>query len=180
LRASVVIICATKEDNTQPYGKPVLFFQKAIPVAGSSWRRYDVQGCASSLAPTPWEEIWQAMEQSLYNLKDRMIELEVIPACRHYGLGLIPYCPLGAGLLGGVLGSGAEQGADPTRQRQIARYRPQLEAYEQFCHDLGEEPADVALAWLLHNPAVSVVLTGSDTLEQLTSLDRFASWNYSA
>ena len=43
-------------------------------------------------------------EQSIYHLDNRMVELEVIPACEHYGLGLIPWSPLGGGLLGGVLG----------------------------------------------------------------------------
>src|SRR5918994_7460021 len=168
---------------------------------------------------TPWEEIWQAMEQltqqgkiiyvgssnfagwhiataqataaarhvmglvseqSLYNLSTRTIELEVIPACRHYGVGLLPYGPLGGGLLGGVLGSAADQGAEPTRQREIARYRPQLEAYEQFCRELGEAPANVALAWLLHNPAVSAVLTGPETLEPLTGSQRALSLTLSA
>jgi len=42
-------------------------------------------------------------EQSLYNLVDRMIELEVVPTCREFGLGIIPYSPLSGGLLGGVL-----------------------------------------------------------------------------
>ncbi len=42
-------------------------------------------------------------EQSLYNLKDRMVELEVLPACQSYGIGLIPWSPLGAGILGGAL-----------------------------------------------------------------------------
>jgi aryl-alcohol dehydrogenase-like predicted oxidoreductase len=42
-------------------------------------------------------------EQSIYHLDNRTIELEVVPACRHYGLGLIPYSPLGRGLLGGIL-----------------------------------------------------------------------------
>ncbi len=44
-----------------------------------------------------------ASEQSIYNLNNRMVELEVIPACRHYGMGLIPWSPLGGGLLGGAL-----------------------------------------------------------------------------
>ena len=44
-------------------------------------------------------------EQSIYNLNNRSIELEVIPACRHYGLGLLPYSPLDGGLLSGALAS---------------------------------------------------------------------------
>ena len=74
----------------------------------------------------------------------------------------------------------SERIAAPTRQRAIARYRPQLEAYEQFCRELGEAPADVALAWLLHNPAVSAVLTGPETLEQLTGSQRALSLTLSA
>lgn len=108
-------------------------------------------------------------EQSLYNLKDRMLELEVIPACRSYGLGLIPWSPLAGGLLGGALQK-ASQGrrAEPNRQQEIEKRRSQLEAYEQLCSQLGETPADVALAWLLHNPVVTAPIIGPRTLEQLT------------
>ena len=157
---------------------------------------------------TPWEEIWQAMEQlvtagkviylgssnfagwqiataqgvaasrrfmglvseqSLYNLSARTIELEVIPALRQFGLGLIPYGPLGGGLLGGALQK-ASQGrrADDRMQQRIQQLRPQLEAYEELCRELGETPADVALAWLLHQPAVTATIVGPRTADQLT------------
>lgn len=157
---------------------------------------------------TPWEEIWQGMEQlvregkilyvgssnfagwhivkaneaarqrhflglvseqSLYNLRDRMIELEVIPACEDYGVGVIPWSPLGGGLLGGVLQKMNEgRRTLEGMQKQIEQYRPQLERYEAFCAEMGEQPADVALAWLLHNPVVSAPIIGPRTLEQLT------------
>lgn len=109
-----------------------------------------------------------ASEQSLYNLTARTIELEVIPSCRHHGLGLLPWSPLGGGLLGGVLGK-TEQGrrAKPAMQARIDKLRPQLEAYEGFCKELGAEPADVALAWLLHQPAVTTPIIGPRTVEQL-------------
>lgn len=108
-------------------------------------------------------------EQSLYNLKDRMVELEVIPACRDYGLGLIPWSPLAGGLLGGVLEK-LEQGrrASEDKQKQINELRPQLERWEALCRQLGERPADVALAWLLANPVVTAPIIGPRTLEQLT------------
>ena len=156
---------------------------------------------------TPWEEIWQAMEQlvregkvlyvgssnfagwniaqantlaatrhfmglvseqSLYNLNARMIELEVIPACRAFGLGLIPWSPLGGGLLGGALQK-AEGGrrASERMQKEIDKHRPQLEKYEALCKDIGQQPADVALAWLLHNPVVTAPIIGPRTQEQL-------------
>ncbi|MBI5930743.1 MAG: aldo/keto reductase [Chloroflexi bacterium] len=107
-------------------------------------------------------------EQSLYNLKDRMIELEVIPACQHYGLGLIPWSPLAGGLLGGVLEK-EQQGrrASENIQKSIEKHRPQLEKYEQFCKDMGEKPADVALAWMLKNPVVTAPIIGPRTMEQL-------------
>jgi aryl-alcohol dehydrogenase-like predicted oxidoreductase len=108
-------------------------------------------------------------EQSLYNLKDRMIELEVIPACRGYGLGLIPWSPLAGGLLGGVLLKIKEgRRASDRLKREIEEKRSTLETWEAYCKELGEKPADVALAWLLHNPAVTAPIIGPRTLDQLT------------
>jgi len=108
-------------------------------------------------------------EQSLYNLKDRMVELEVLPACQAYGLGVIPWSPLAGGLLGGVLQKIKEgRRAEKDTQKEIDEKRPQLEAWEAFCKELGEKPADVALAWLLHNPVVTAPIVGPRTLEQLT------------
>jgi aryl-alcohol dehydrogenase-like predicted oxidoreductase len=107
-------------------------------------------------------------EQSLYNLNARMIELEVIPACEAYGLGLIPWSPLGGGILGGILDTeAAGRRASENAQTTIEKYRNQLEAYENLCRELGEKPADVALAWLLHNPAVTAPIIGPRTIEQL-------------
>jgi aryl-alcohol dehydrogenase-like predicted oxidoreductase len=112
-------------------------------------------------------------EQSIYHLDNRMIELEVIPACRHYGLGLIPWSPLAGGLLGGALGK-LESGRRVSEgvQKQIEAKRPQLERYEALCREIGEEPATVALAWLLHNPVVTAPIIGPRTMEQLESAVR--------
>ena len=108
-------------------------------------------------------------EQSLYNLNDRMVELEVIPACQDYGLGLIPWSPLAGGLLGGVLEK-IEKGrrASEDMQKEIEKFRGRLEKWEAFCKDMAEQPADVALAWLLRNPVVTAPIIGPRTLEQLT------------
>jgi aryl-alcohol dehydrogenase-like predicted oxidoreductase len=108
-------------------------------------------------------------EQSLYNLKDRMVELEVLPACKTYGLGVIPWSPLAGGLLGGVLQKIKEgRRAEKDTQKEIEEKRPQLEAWEAFCKELGEKPADVALAWLMKNPLVTAPIIGPRTMEQLT------------
>ena len=107
-------------------------------------------------------------EQSIYNLNARMVELEVIPACRAYGLGLIPWSPLGGGLLAGALRKASEgRRAGESMLRQINAHRGQLEAYEALCAELGEDPAHVGLAWLLHNPVLTAPIVGPRTVEQL-------------
>lgn len=152
---------------------------------------------------TPWEEIWQAMEQlvhegkityvgssnfagwdvalaqcaasarhfmgmiseqSLYNLAVRAVELELIPALRHLGVGLIPYSPLHAGLLAGALKAATEGRRSDER---VEAHRDQLEAYEELCRELGAKPEAVALAWLLRNPVVATTIIGALTLEEL-------------
>jgi aryl-alcohol dehydrogenase-like predicted oxidoreductase len=107
-------------------------------------------------------------EQSLYNLKDRMVELEVIPACRAYGLALIPWSPLAGGMLAGALGKAKDSRRGSAEKKgQFKKYARQLRAYEALCEELGEQPADVALAWLLRNPAVTAPIIGPRTLEQV-------------
>lgn len=109
-------------------------------------------------------------EQSTYHLNNRMIELEVIPACRHYGLGLIPWSPLDGGLLAGALEKHeAGRRGNPDFEKRVEENRKTLEAYESLCHDLGHPPAEVALAWLLHNPVVTAPIIGPRNIEQLES-----------
>jgi len=108
-------------------------------------------------------------EQCLYNLKVRTAEMDVLPACRDYGLGVIPWSPLASGLLAGVLGkeqSGrrAEEGV----AKEMEKYHEQISRYENFCEELGEKPADVALAWLIANPVVTAPIIGPRTMDQLT------------
>jgi len=156
---------------------------------------------------TPWEEIWQAMEQlvregkiiyvgssnfagwqiatanrtaserhflglvseqSIYSLQNRAIELEVIPACRAYGLGLLPWSPLAGGLLGGGVGK-AKQGrrADSESRTLAKKHGPQIERFQDLCKRTGEPPAVIALAWVLSNSAVTAPIIGPRTMAQL-------------
>jgi aryl-alcohol dehydrogenase-like predicted oxidoreductase len=161
---------------------------------------------------TPWEEIWQAMEQlvregkvlyvgssnfaawhiatanqiaarrhfmglvceqSKYNLTCRHVEMEVLPACMHYGLGVIPWSPLAGGALAGVLTQRAEgRRASEDVRKWAERDRERFRKWEDLCSDLGEEPAAVALAWLLANPAVTAPIIGPRTMEQLAGAIR--------
>ena len=109
-------------------------------------------------------------EQSIYHLNNRMIELEVIPACRNYSLGLIPWSPLGGGLLSGALkkvtaGRKTREGFDTL----VEENKDKLEKFEALCQELGEPPSVVALAWLLHNPIVTAPIIGPRTIAQLES-----------
>lgn len=146
---------------------------KVIYVGSSNFAGWDIATAQSAASQRKFMGL--VAEQSLYNLSVRTVELEVIPACRHYGLGLIPWSPLGGGLLGGALKKAASgRRARPPMIEMIERYRPQLEAYEGLCEDLGERPSDVALAWLLHNPIVTAPLVGPRKVEQLTQTLRAA------
>ncbi len=109
-------------------------------------------------------------EQSLYNLAERTIELEVIPAVQHYGLGLLPWSPLARGLLAGPPSADAAakgRRANEETIKEHAAKKQQIDAYEALCRDLGKDPSTVALAWLLHQPAVTAPIVGPRTLEQL-------------
>ncbi|HEY8318156.1 MAG TPA: aldo/keto reductase [Amnibacterium sp.] len=113
-------------------------------------------------------------EQSLYNLLVRDIELEVIPAAQANGIGIIPWSPLQGGLLGGVVRKERE-GSRRTSGRAaetLAAHRDQIEQYEDFAEELGAEPGDVALAWLLRQPAVTAPIIGPRTREQLDAAVR--------
>lgn len=161
---------------------------------------------------TPWEEIWQAMdqlrtegkiiyvgssnfaawniveanykakeknifglisEQSIYSLINRHIELEVIPACKAQGVGIIPWSPLGSGLLGGMLKNKfvgrMRRGELETKMNALMS---QLKAYETLCDDIGESPANVALAWMLSNEVIVAPIIGPRTIEQLREMCR--------
>jgi aryl-alcohol dehydrogenase-like predicted oxidoreductase len=159
---------------------------------------------------TPWDEIWQAMEQlakagkityngssnfaawniveaqctararnysgliseqSLYNLSNRMIELEVIPACRKYGVGIIPWSPLAEGLLAGILNDSAGvRKKTEAVQKKLETHRKQVEEYESYCKSISKKPEAVAISWLLKNPAISSVIIGPRTVAQVNSL----------
>jgi aryl-alcohol dehydrogenase-like predicted oxidoreductase len=113
-------------------------------------------------------------EQSIYNLFERTVELEVLPACIDFGIGVIPWSPLNGGLLGGILKK-TEDGQRRLEGRSaeaVKTHRPQIEAYETFCAELGHEPGDVALAWLLHQPSVTAPIIGPRTAGQLDAAER--------
>jgi len=154
---------------------------KIIYVGSSNFAGWHIARAQEAAARRP--AFGLVSEQSLYNLAARTVELEVLPACQGYGIGVIPWSPLHGGLLSGVLrrqaaggaaaggagGPGAGGRSSGGRAAEAIREtRPQIEAYEAFCDELDEDPAVVALAWLLHQPAVTAPIVGPRTLDQLT------------
>ena len=108
-------------------------------------------------------------EQHKYHLMCRLPELEVLPAARELGLGVIPWSPLGGGLLSGhalTPEAGSRRAAQAASELTESQ-RVQLAAYAKLCADIGESESNVALAWLLHNPAVTAPIIGPRTMEQL-------------
>ena len=139
---------------------------KVLYVGSSNFAGWHVaQACESARARS---FLGLVSEQSLYNLTARTVELEVLPACRAYGVGVLPWSPLAGGLLGGVLSKIKEgRRADEKLAKRIEKERARLETWERMCRELGEEPANVALAWLSANPAVTAPIIGPRTVAQL-------------
>ena len=101
-----------------------------------------------------------ASEQSVYNLMKRTVELEVLPACVAYGMAFLPYSPLAGGMLGGK-----PKDNEPGR-RAFFKPNDAVDAFQAVCDELGQSPADVALAWLASRPGVTAPIVGPRTLAQ--------------
>jgi len=141
---------------------------KILFVGSSNFARWHI--AAAQEAAKQRHFMGLVSEQSFYNLARREIELEVLPAAQHYGLGVIPWSPLYGGLLGGVLRKEAAEGKRRTQGRAkelLESHHDQVQEWEDLCAELGREPAQVALAWLLSRPGVTGPIIGPRTTEQL-------------
>jgi aryl-alcohol dehydrogenase-like predicted oxidoreductase len=106
-------------------------------------------------------------EQHLYNLFERLPELELLPTARDLGMGVIVWSPLEGGLLApGALSAASGRRAERAKELSEGA-RSQIAAYASLCADLGESESNVALAWLLHNPAITAPIIGPRTVGQL-------------
>ena len=99
-------------------------------------------------------------EQSVYNLMKRTVELEVLPACRAYGMAFLPYSPLAGGILGG------KPTENERGRRAFLTPSRSLDDFETLCRTIGHAPADVALAWLARQPDVTAPIIGPRTMAQ--------------
>ena len=112
--------------------------------------------------------------QPMYNLVKRQAEVELLPLAEHTGLGVIPYSPLGGGLLTGKYGKGKKDagGRLSTNAAYAARYGDEAvyqtaEKFTQYAQQQGHHPATLAVAWVASHPAVTAPIIGARNLEQL-------------
>jgi aryl-alcohol dehydrogenase-like predicted oxidoreductase len=119
-----------------------------------------------------------ASTQVEYSLLNRDIELDVVPAAAALGLGILPWSPLGRGVLTGKYRSGIpsdSRGASPTYSGFIERYldprgQAVVEGVARAAEGLGWSTAEVALAWVRDRPGVTAPIVGARTAKQLLGL----------
>jgi aryl-alcohol dehydrogenase-like predicted oxidoreductase len=114
------------------------------------------------------------VSQSQYNVLDRKIEADLVPFCRQYGIGIVPYSPLAGGILTGKYRAGSPippgvRGHDnPGFQRQLTPETLQkVERLGAFAADHGHTAGDLAIAWLLAQPVICSVIAGATSPEQV-------------
>jgi aryl-alcohol dehydrogenase-like predicted oxidoreductase len=122
--------------------------------------------------------------QMHYNLLNREIQVEVLPACAAHGLGLIPYFPLESGFLTGkyrVGGEGHGRLSESPRAGEVmtAGNFERIEAFEGFATERGHSLLDLAFGWLLSQPIVATVIASASTPEQVRANVAAAEWRLS-
>ena len=145
-------------------------------------------GSSTYPAPAIVEAQWTAerrqrerfvCEQPPYSILVRGVEAEVLPTCQKYGMGVIPWSPLAGGWLSGGWRIGAPDLTSRRAQRSPDRYdlsKPENQAKLQAADALGTLAdqagmplVDLAIAWVLNNPAVTSAIIGPRTMDQLKS-----------
>ena len=149
-------------------------------------------GCSNFAAWQVCEALWTADRRNLspfvsvqppYNLLNRTVERELVPFCRRFGIGIIPYSPLAGGLLTGKYrpGEAPPPGTraynNPNMQRRLNEQNFQLVArLSEFAQARGHAVGELALAWLAAQPQVSTVIAGATRPEQVEANARAAEW----
>jgi aryl-alcohol dehydrogenase-like predicted oxidoreductase len=124
--------------------------------------------------------------QPEYNVLKREIEAEIVPVCLEFGLGVIPYFPLDAGVLTGKYRPG-EQPPEGTRGHDNPRFATRLQTatleavqrLDAWARESDHTVGELALAWLASRPAVSTVIAGTTRPEQVAANARAADWKLS-
>src|SRR5262245_14671326 len=145
---------------------------KILYPACSNFAAWQIAHALGMQAAAGWAPL--VAVQPMYNLAKRQVEVEILPMARALGVAVIPYSPTGGGLLTGKYGAGRvpERGRLLENQMYKVRYGDPavLEIADRFCAlaaELGHAPATLAVAWAASHPAVTSVLVGGRSTEQL-------------
>ncbi len=144
----------------------------------ASWQVAEAVGIAERRG---WAAI--AASQMEYSLVERGVEREMLPACEHLGVSLVPYSPLAGGLLTGKYQRNVPPPPDtrfgraPQRARLLTEENfEKLDRYRAFARERGHEVGELAVAWLLAHPAVCSVIAGATSAEQVATNARASEW----
>jgi aryl-alcohol dehydrogenase-like predicted oxidoreductase len=143
-----------------------------------AWRVAEAAGIA---ARNGWEPV--AASQMEYSLVERAVEREMIPACEHLGVSLVPYYPLAGGFLTGKYERGVQPPANTRfgRAQQRPRYLTdenfeRLDRWKAFAKAQGHTMGELAIAWLLAHPVVCSVIAGATSSDQIATNARATEW----
>jgi aryl-alcohol dehydrogenase-like predicted oxidoreductase len=126
--------------------------------------------------------------QNEYSLLERSVEKELVPACRQFGVGILPFFPLASGLLTGKY----KRGVEPPKDTRFGAMKPladrymndanwaALERIEEFAVSRGHTMLELAMSWLAANPCVSSVIAGATRPEQVSANAKACDWKMTA
>lgn len=149
----------------------------------AAWQVAEAMGTARLLGTVTFISV-----EPEYNMLKRGIEKELLPCCRRYGLGIIPYFPLASGFLTGKY----QRGKDIPRDTRLAAmpFRAEsiltdlnfdvLEKLELFAAKRGHTLIELAFAWLLAHPEVSTIIAGATSPEQVSTNAKAIRWELSS
>ncbi len=122
--------------------------------------------------------------QNEYSLVERSVERELVPACRHFGVGILPFFPLASGLLTGKY----KRGVEPPKDTRFGAMKPLADRYgkeffwtaveklDEFARARSHSILELAMSWLAANPCVSSVIAGATKAEQVAANAKAADW----
>ncbi len=183
---------ATRMDETLRTLDTLVTSGKVRYLGVSNWSGWQVQKALDHADRYGWEPF--SCLQPLYNLLDREAEWELLPVCRNEGLGVIPWSPLRGGWLTGRYSRDMAGAPENTRIRAAesmgwsetwAAYATErtwavLDEVRAVAGEAGRQPAQVALNWLLQQPAITAPIIGARNLDQLEANLGAAGWDLDA
>jgi aryl-alcohol dehydrogenase-like predicted oxidoreductase len=179
----------TSMEETMRTLEDVVRSGKVRYIGSSQYQAWQICTCNDLADRYGWARF--VTTQAHYNLLEREAEAELLPFCRARNVGLLPYFALANGLLAGRYSPGEPPPAD-SRAAAFERTRRYLGRYgtpanyvtigklTEYARQRGHTLADLAIAWLLAEPAVATVITGASSAEQIAANARAAAWKLSA